>query len=357
MKLRPRMRDLAGAFVVALMAMAASPREAAAQTWTGAGANANWSTAANWSGGTVPASAPTTALTFPALVPVHVPIVDVPWTVNRMDFTGNYQLSGQTLTFAGASPALTITGGTLTLTNPIVLSPGLGVQVNGGFIDLLGPITGTGPITVTGNAGLALDGASPGFTGLLNVTGGAATAVNGFISATAIADGFSVLSGSGTITGFVSVHAPNGSLNPGSAGPGILRTGSLASQGFVRITIDGTFRGGQYSGLDVSGSVNLQSTLVFSGSYVPVAGDVFVIISNDGTDPVVGTFTGLPEGATINFNGMPLRVSYVGGDGNDVTLTALGATGGFAVPTLSDYALVLLALAVLAVGAVGMRRS
>jgi hypothetical protein len=29
-----------------------------------------------------------------------------------------------------------------------------------------------------------------------------------------------------------------------------------------------------------------------------------------------------PEGTVTNLNGMPFRISYIGGDGNDVTLTA-----------------------------------
>jgi hypothetical protein len=57
--------------------------------------------------------------------------------------------------------------------------------------------------------------------------------------------------------------------------------------------------------------------------------DAFTIIDNDGSDAVTagfyganGAFAGLPEGATITFNGVPLRISYMGGTGNDVTLTA-----------------------------------
>jgi hypothetical protein len=57
-----------------------------------------------------------------------------------------------------------------------------------------------------------------------------------------------------------------------------------------------------------------------------------VIINNDGTaDPVTGTFNGLPEGATIlNFLGSPLKatITYTGGDGNDVVLTAAAPVPG-----------------------------
>ena len=43
---------------------------------------------------------------------------------------------------------------------------------------------------------------------------------------------------------------------------------------------------------------------------------------NDGTDPVAGNFAGLPEGMDFIANGIGLSISYVGGDGNDVELTA-----------------------------------
>jgi hypothetical protein len=52
--------------------------------------------------------------------------------------------------------------------------------------------------------------------------------------------------------------------------------------------------------------------------------DTYVLIDNDGSDPVSGTFAGLPEGAVVTpfQTGRPrYRISYVGGDGNDVTLT------------------------------------
>ena len=48
-------------------------------------------------------------------------------------------------------------------------------------------------------------------------------------------------------------------------------------------------------------------------------------MDNDGADPVVGTFSGLPEGATINLNANELQISYVGGSGNDIVLTVTAA--------------------------------
>jgi hypothetical protein len=60
-----------------------------------------------------------------------------------------------------------------------------------------------------------------------------------------------------------------------------------------------------------------------SASFVPARGQVYMLIKNDGSDAVTGTFNGQPEGSVIVLNGYQLVLSYVGGDGNDVILTSL----------------------------------
>ena len=87
---------------------------------------------------------------------------------------------------------------------------------------------------------------------------------------------------------------------------------------------------------DVTGAVALGGGLDVNllGGYVPAPGDAATIVNNDGADAVVGTFTGLPEGAVFNVNGNSLQISYVGGTGNDVVLTAASAP-----PTLSNVAI------------------
>jgi hypothetical protein len=50
-------------------------------------------------------------------------------------------------------------------------------------------------------------------------------------------------------------------------------------------------------------------------------GAVYKVVDNTSTKPVTGTFAHLPEGSMIANR---YKVSYVGGDGNDVTLTDLG---------------------------------
>lgn len=60
--------------------------------------------------------------------------------------------------------------------------------------------------------------------------------------------------------------------------------------------------------------------------FAPVNGTVLKLVSNTGPNATLGTFSGLPEGGafTTSFGGdnYLFQISYAGGDGNDVTLTA-----------------------------------
>ena len=64
-------------------------------------------------------------------------------------------------------------------------------------------------------------------------------------------------------------------------------------------------------------------------------GDTFMIVNNTGTDPVQGTFKDLPEGAKVSVSGATFKISYVGGDGNDIVLTAQNDSEAPKAPTAS----------------------
>ncbi|MEY4243794.1 MAG: hypothetical protein RLZZ245_1379 [Verrucomicrobiota bacterium] len=58
---------------------------------------------------------------------------------------------------------------------------------------------------------------------------------------------------------------------------------------------------------------------------------VLTLVDNAGSSQITGTFTDLPEGSTVTstFNGdtFSFRISYKGGDGNDITLTRIPSSG------------------------------
>lgn len=118
---------------------------------------------------------------------------------------------------------------------------------------------------------------------------------------------------------------PLGGIRPGyagidiNAGNGIVRT---ASNAVLAIAINGAAANTGYQQLNIAGAVDVTgAVLSLSGSHVPQPGQTFIVVNNDGSDAVVGTFAGLPEGSILNLNGVPVAVSYIGGSGNDVTVS------------------------------------
>ena len=55
-------------------------------------------------------------------------------------------------------------------------------------------------------------------------------------------------------------------------------------------------------------------------TYSPADDDVLIIVNNDGSDAITGTFTGLDEGDLVDVNGAQRRITYAYLGGNDVAL-------------------------------------
>ena len=85
--------------------------------------------------------------------------------------------------------------------------------------------------------------------------------------------------------------------------------------------------GTDYDQLDATGDVTLGGNLnvILGVGYTPAFGDSFIIVNNEGADPISGTFAGLPEGGLLAVGGDVFQISYTGGDGNDVVLTCVKA--------------------------------
>lgn len=133
----------------------------------------------------------------------------------------------------------------------------------------------------------------------------------------------------------------------GSAGSIFLEEGAVISPGNSAGSITSTFSlymlaGSVYSaelkntqeydklivtGINDVSSINIEGSIL-DLSLLPSAsikkGDTFTIIDNKAsTGKTAGTFKDLPEGARIIVGDAVFSISYVGGDGNDVVLTAL----------------------------------
>ena len=75
--------------------------------------------------------------------------------------------------------------------------------------------------------------------------------------------------------------------------------------------------------INVTGTANLgTATLSLNIASNAVAiGNTLIIIDNDLTDAFIGTFAGLAQGSTLTTGGFSFTASYIGGSGNDFTLT------------------------------------
>lgn len=165
----------------------------------------------------------------------------------------------------------------------------------------------------TGNLQLSFVGTNQ--AGTLRLNGGRLSA-NGSL---AVAGG--TLSGNGS----VAQNALTGGLiSPGTGGIGRIGFTSglnLGSNATFAVAGTGTVPGGSYGQLSVTGAVVLANcTLQINSLPVVPLGTTFVLIDNDGADPVTGTFNGLPDNSILPISGQNFRLRYGGGTGNDVTL-------------------------------------
>lgn len=213
---------------------------------------------------------------------------------NNTVITGTYTNNGHSFTVAGG------TTGTLTTPQGEETAPTETVELNG---DETG-------FTQIGNKQ----------TGILNGTREYITVTPG-----------GVLKGTGT-TDQLSVNE-GAIVNPGNS-PGTLTVldsftlgGTYQAELLNKDTYDQLLVGEDYilSGNAVAlySGATLE-TILFDGWSI-AQGDAFTIIDNRSSTEVQGTFDGLDEGAQLVVDGITFSITYVGGDGNDVVLTALNA--------------------------------
>ncbi len=132
---------------------------------------------------------------------------------------------------------------------------------------------------------------------------------------------------------------PSGAVGPvtpasgSSCAPGNFGPGRLTELGDLALTAGSTFSAvlsgvNNFSQLGVQGAVSLGgATLAVGRNFSPADNTVFLILTNDGPDAIVGTFANLPEGGYVTNGNFAFRISYVGGTGNDITLTSANISG------------------------------
>lgn len=331
--------------------------------WDGGGADTNWMTAGNWRGDVLPI--PGDILVFPAAAKKFI-VNNFPEGTAFAGIIAKdlFQMSGNGIVLGAlglaadflyaelplsfSEPSIIQNAGVnsnVFLNGPVNLGPhALSVKVlANGRVSFSGPISGTGEIDKFG-----------GVDGRLEFGEGAQTAGNpikvlsGDIAilgahldspifldpaGTAAANDID-LTGRGSI-GALTVGGATVSAGELKGATGLLVVNGNAAfngNGTTPATLVVTLGGGTRNNQDkliVNGIVSLNSpelVVAFNNSFAPPVGSKFVIIANDGADPVIGTFHGKPEGASFVAGGTTFNITYAGGDGNDVELTVVNAT-------------------------------
>ena len=341
-----------GHFLIALLVLSIPlEMQATVRTWTGNASNndTRWSLFQNWNNG---APATNDDLVFPtgASHPNNQNDLVDGMPFNSLSIGGNnYSLSGNSITLT-AGILVTNSGNVVNINNGFILNANQSVTVGGGTpgLNLKGAINNNGYVLTFSNTSPAVVQVSSivsGAGGLSKIGTGTLIVSNGtYTGATIVSNGTLRVDGSqassavalygGTLTGFGSVGAISALgtdpkiIDPGT-GIGILNSSNVVLDGNTTFLaqLSGGAPGTGYDQLNVTGTVNLGgAALSVALGFTPTGANSFVIVNNDGNDPVIGTFNGLPEGTVFTNSGAVLRITYAGGDGNDVVLKAFGST-------------------------------
>ena len=218
------------------------------------------------------------------------------------------------------------------------------------YVNAVSSIAGQGQI-ILDNAAARLSighgNASMTFAGLISGPGGISktgsgtvtfTGNNAYTGSTLVDEGTLLIQGlqpgsSVTLTapavlggnGRVGKISGSGTVSPGIS-PGIFTSSNLtlSSNMTYRVELNGPVVGLDYDRLNVLGGVNLAGELDLTLDFVPSPGASFIIIDNDGSDSIVGTFQALPQDSLILMQNTFLQISYLGGAGsNDVVLAVM----------------------------------
>jgi len=175
-------------------------------------------------------------------------------------------------------------------------------KVGTGTLKLSGNNTFTGP-TVVMDGKLVVSGA---ISGIMEVQGG-------------------ILGGNGQFNGGI-VVGPGGMVAPGESIGELLANGALTfgTASVYGLEIDaGAGTADRVSAVNVTIGTGVSLTGQLLGPGASFLGQQFTNLDNRSADPISGRFTDLPEGGVFDLGAARFAISYFGGSGNDVTLTAL----------------------------------
>jgi hypothetical protein len=238
------------------------------------------------------------------------------------DFAGTVSLSGSSATINDKN---SLTLGSSAVTGALSATAGTSVTVSA-------PLVAQGSVNLTAGTDITLGNLTTGAHPVTLQTGGNAASLG---TTTTVSTGGSLFASNGLTVGNGETLTGGGSVTVGSGAKGLsVQTGgtldpagtltvngdvSLAADSVLAETVNGTAPG-QFDVLAVNGAVALGgSTLELTVGYTPALSDAATILTNDGADPIVGTFA---QGYVVTAGGAKWQVNYTAPDGNDLKLTA-----------------------------------
>lgn len=330
------------------------PLSAATSTWKGgtAGSPDTWNTAANWLPAGVPASGndivfPAGATFIGAVKNINPMVGSVAVQAPGYTFQPTASLlsgfglsGGVNVSFAATGSAIfntamnltasqTFTAGgsrvTVQWNNYTLLNGHNLIYAGSGIHEVNGGIFNPGNVLKTGTGRLALNSLVAG-GGEVSVQGGTLECGHDTMEKNVSLSAPATLIGTGRMAALVTA---GGTVQPGSGGPGTLHiTGAMLLNSTATVVIEFAGNAPGQTSLITAGDVTLNNALLnfTAGSgFLPFIGMGRTIIDNEGGFPVTGTFAGLPEGTEFAVGNITWRITYTGGDGNDVKLTPIAA--------------------------------
>jgi hypothetical protein len=97
----------------------------------------------------------------------------------------------------------------------------------------------------------------------------------------------------------------------------LYRLGGVADSTVCRLTSDAVDANG------VTIAAGASFAVPAGGNPTLTDGTVFTVIKNNAATPIAGTFANLADGAILTIGTNKLQADYLGGDGNDLTLTVV----------------------------------
>lgn len=206
------------------------------------------------------------------------------------------------------------------------------LDVSGNTLSLTGAVTTTGSLEKTGAGDLNLDAANNVVVGPTIVrdgklvVGSSSDKNTASLQSNVEVEGTGILGGHGSIIGNVTNN--NGRIAPGNSIGVTTITGNYSGTGVLEIEVEGNVDASlaQADQLVVTGDVDVSGTtleLVMtpndSTQWDVAPTGPFIILDNQGTNAITGTFTDVQDINDLLF--LDETLDYAAGDGNDISLT------------------------------------